>query len=150
MLIPALLIVLLGELGGAVARGRHDLLVVISAAAVIAITATAGTLLAPILTPPARTLLVGVTLVFASVGQLRTRIADIPPALAIWSSSVPFSLFALSLYAASPYAAAVGGVLGLAAAIAIGGRSAIRLRRAAAALLGVAGLIVSLLGLRLL
>lgn len=150
MLVPAMLAVLLGEAGGVLARARHGWLALVSCALVLAVSTIGGTVIAPMLTPPARTLLVGVALLLAAAGQLR----DAPvvrPELAIWSSSVPLSLFALSLYAGSPFAVAVGGALGLAAVIGIGARAArTAMHRTAAALLSVAGLFAALAGLRLL
>ncbi|MFM9978405.1 MAG: hypothetical protein ACKVOP_10240 [Sphingomonadaceae bacterium] len=158
-LIPALVAVLLAELGGratALGRTSHPLLIAAIAGAAVAAAAVGGALIAPTMTPWAGLLLLALALIFGGANQFAaSRPSPVAPGiaaslLAIWRSSAPFMAFAFSAWLAAPIGSAIGAMagLGIAACSAPLMRFA-SIRRAMGGVLILAGLIVGLMALRL-
>jgi Ca2+/H+ antiporter, TMEM165/GDT1 family len=158
-LIPALVAVLLAELGGRVStlgEAQRPLGLAAIAGAAIAAAAVGGSLLAPSMTPWARLLLLALALIFGGVNQFAKHktLPDArglgPSILLVWRSSAPFSAFAFSAWLAAPIGSAAGAILGLGIAVASAPLARLtRPRQAMGSLLILGGLISALMALRL-
>ena len=155
--VPALVAVLLAEWGPRAAllwRAPRRELVLWCAAAMIFAAGAAGTLVGPMLTGWAESLMIGVALVLAAIGQLQRIKPVTAPGRVLWtfwSGGTILLVFAL----AAPFgalAASFGALAGLALAIvtAEAGLPVRLVRSCAALILVVAGATAALGGLRLL
>ena len=127
--IPAFVAVLLAEIGarsGALARSDRTLLLAGCAGLLIGGAAVAGLLVAPIMSPHARLLMLGLALILSAAGQFgRARAPAAAPGalrslLLLWGASATLLAFALAAWLAAPVSAAAGALAGLASAV-IGG-----------------------------
>ncbi len=178
-MIPALVAVLLAEVGGrnqaiahrAVLAGRAPIQTLLALIAVsiagLGLSAWGGSMIARLLIPDARLLLAALALIFAGAPMLvrmRTGVASEPdqPLLAFAAAqlgdSAQFIVFALAALGNQPVLATVGGVIGVVVATMPplllggdwpGGLPVRALRLIAAALLIMAGLIIAVRALRL-
>ncbi len=157
-LIPALLIVVLAEIGGplaALAPLRPNTIAFVMAL-LIAAAAAIGATFTEIMTIEARTLMIGVVLILAGTGQLERakprKLSVIASGLTVWRSPAAFLTFALAAWSGAPLSAAVGAIIGAGAAIAaaLGGVRVPRVVRIlASGVLMMIGSIAALRGLRL-
>jgi len=161
-LIPVFVAILLAEIGGPTGRicvARRGI-AAFAMALLISVAVGAGATIAPMMIVPARTLLLGLALVFAGVGQFaRAGLVNAHRAptllatlLALWRSPAPFLAFAFAAWTRDPLGPAVGALLGIAVAT---GATALGLvvprafRVAAGIILCLAGMYAALAGLRL-
>ena len=125
--IPALIAVLLAELGGrAIAYARMprlshgDRFLV----ALVAMAVAGGVVIAPTMTDRARALLLGLALVIAASGQVRNTSADMPTGWwavlrFVMRGNVAFLAFAFAIWRSDPLGSAAGALLGLVGACVI-------------------------------
>ncbi len=161
--IPALIAVLLAELGGRATMflrlPRLPLAAIVLGLAV-GIAAVAGAGMAPAMTANARALLLGLALILTGSGQFGAAPAGGVPAttratlLFVWRSGAPFLAFAFSIWKAAAIGAAAGALAGVVGAVALGALSwgpvvLVRIRRAAGSALIVTGFYLILWALRL-
>lgn len=150
LLIPAAIAVFLAEWGGNFARGisARYLFGLFIATLLIAASALAGDALAGIMVDLARQMLLGISLLFASFGQLvfkrgieLQQPTPLQTALSAWRSSTPMLVMAISSAYSAPVAAAMGGVVGIAVSAILAGiaRPGPAMRRSAGILLLIGG-----------
>jgi hypothetical protein len=159
-LIPVFVAVLLAEIGGSLTifgRERRNV-AALAMLVLILFSAAAGWSIGTMLPTPARTLLLGLALLFAANAQLSRKlaIADKPTLLqagvSLYRSPSPFLVFAFASWLNAPVSGAVGAMAGVAVVAATGAfdLSVPRFVRTIAGLiLGLAGLVAALNGLRL-
>lgn len=173
-LVPAFIAALIAGIGDRPARlaallgtGRGVLAgFAVGTAAIIALSIAGATVIAPLLTPAARSILLGIALILSGLGGFWSRRIERPggpPALAaltgsfVASDSTAFLAFAFAVKGSAPMLAGVGAFAGatvLATAAAVLGPGwprlpLVALGRAGGALLLVVGLFVALGGLRI-
>jgi hypothetical protein len=160
-LIPAFVAVLLAEIGGPLtifARARRTS-AALAMLALLIIAVVGGWAVASIMDVNARTLLLGLALLFAGSGRFGKgdAVADRPTIIAsgmmLYRSPVPFLAFAFTAWMSAPFSTFAGAIAGVGVAVLPGSVGAIiprAVRIGAGTLLCLAGLIAGLSGLRLL
>jgi hypothetical protein len=120
-LIPALLAVVLAEIGGplaSLARDRPNIVGFVAALLVCG-AAAIGASFVDIMIVDARTLMLGVVLMIAATGQFERakprKTTAIATGLTLWRSPAPFLAFALAAWSNSPVSVALGGLFGMGA-----------------------------------
>jgi hypothetical protein len=160
-LIPALVAVLLSELGGPLLiLGRERRTgTALALASLVALAVVGGSATAALLAPHARTLLLGLALMIAAGSQWGNRKFPggkptmIASAMTLYRSPTPFLAFALTAWTNAPLTAFAGVMagLGIIAGVASLGVAIPRAARiGAGAIMGLAGIFAALSGLRLL
>lgn len=158
VLVPVFLAVVLAEVGGPLAViGRERRVVALLAmAGLVGVAAFAGGTVGEMLVTSARTLLLGLALLFAGMGMFGRRKVEAGPqmirlvAVTLYRSPTPFLAFAFSAWVGTPLMAGAGALAGIAGAVAVGTLQTARpVRIGAGIMLCAAGIIAALNGLRL-
>jgi hypothetical protein len=164
-LIPVFVAVLLAEFGGSLATfgPKRRVVVAIAVALLVVAAAIGGWAIAGILVTPARTMLLGLALLFAGFGKFERRkeIAGEPTLLAsamlVYRSPTPFLVFSFASLMSAPISAAIGALAGVGVVMTVGplvgGANEVaippRVRAGAGIILCLAGIFAALSGLRL-
>ncbi|WP_293882510.1 hypothetical protein [Sphingomonas sp.] len=160
-LIPAFVAVLLAEIGGGlIIFGRERRLVAAFIMLLLIVLAViTGSMIGALLIVPARTLMLGLALVFAATAQFgRGRSGGdtstlLASALTLYRSPSPFLAFAFTAWMGAPIGAGAGSMAALVVAAGIGTVAPSMPRGArvgAGTILGLAGIFAMLSGLRVL
>ncbi|MDB5715238.1 MAG: hypothetical protein JWO15_2635 [Sphingomonadales bacterium] len=158
-LIPAFVAVLLAEIGGPLtifARARRTS-AALAMLGLLIIAVVGGWAIAAILDIHARTLLLGLALLFAGSAQFGQRAVTAEPTIIasgmmLYRSPAPFLAFAFTAWISAPFSTVTGAIAGVGAAVFVGSAGAViprAVRMGAGMLLCLAGLIAGLNGLRL-
>lgn len=159
-LVPAFVAAALAEFGGAAPAvekgGTRPVWILLLTALIAGIAAASGWYVSSELTPEARTLMLGLALVCAGAfpGEAKPGWTGVfGTARALLGGGAPFLIFAIALRATTPAFAAVGGAMGMLAAIVAvplaAGLPIRPIRTAIRLLLIFAGVLTGLSGLRL-
>jgi hypothetical protein len=160
--IPALIAVLLAEIGGRstlFARLPKLSLAATLLGLSVGIAAFAGFSLASTMNAQARALMLGVALILTGFGQFGKAPAGDPPAtfigtfLFVWRSGAPFLAFAFAIWKSAPIGAAAGALVGIVGAVALGAVPMapvpwVWIRRSAGVTMTVIGIYAALWALR--
>ena len=163
-LIPVFVAVLLAEIGGPLSifgrgfgRGRRNA-AALAMGLLIGVAVIGGWSVGTILIAPARSLMLGLALLFAGIAQFGPRkgVVETPTiwagALMVYRSPAPFLAFAFAAWMNAPLGAGAGAMLGLGLAAVIGSQGFVvprGVRVGSGVALCFAGLFAALSGLRL-